>query len=181
MTTLQQTGVKYTDVVEYNAADLHCTDKEIRSFRIYRNVNVNSAPHNQKGVYPLTKLQIPLLKPQDTKITVGGKSMSFSDTNIKNNQGTEIRIQKAEKDIEENRNNISSVGNQIITESSSIVNTCEGIFLEALESYTKTGDFDSFKETVESQLSVLSDEVSISITSKLEEIILFIVYSKKSF
>lgn len=171
MTTLQQTGVKYTDVVEYNAADLHCTDEEIRSFRIYRNVNVNSAPHNQKGVYPLTKLQIPLLKPQDTQITVGGKSMSFSDTNIKNNQGTEIRFQKTEKDIEENRNNISSVGNQIITESSSIVNTCKGIFLEALKSYTKTGDFGSFKETVESQLKVLSDEVSINIVSKLEEIV----------
>lgn len=171
MTTLQQTGVKYTDVVEYNAADLHCTDEEIRSFRIYRNVNVNSAPHNQKGVYPLTRLQIPLLKPQDTKITVGGKSMSFSDTNIKNNQGTEIRIQKAEKDIEENRSNVSSVRNQIITETTSIVNTCEGIFLEALKSYTETGDFDSFKETVESQLKVLSDEVSINITSKLEEIV----------
>lgn len=171
MTTLQQTGVKYTDVVEYNAADLHCTDEEIRSFRIYRNVNVNSAPHNQKGVYPLTKLQIPLLKPQDTQITVGGKSMSFSDTNIKNNQGTEIRFQKTEKDIEENRNNISSVGNQIITESSSIVNTCEGIFLEALKSYTKTGDFDSFKETVESQLKVVSDEISGSITKSIEEIV----------
>ena len=171
MTTLQQTGVKYTDVVEYNAADLHCTDEEIRSFRIYRNVNVNSAPHNQKGVYPLTKLQIPLLKPQDTKITVGGKSMSFSDTNIKNNQSTEIRIQKTEKDIEETRSNISSVGNQITTESSSIVNTCEGIFLEALKSYTKTGDFDSFKETVESQLKVVSDEISGSITKSIEEIV----------
>ena len=171
MTTLQQTGVKYTDVVEYNAADLHCTDEEIRSFRIYRNVNVNSAPHNQKGVYPLTKIQIPLLKPQDTKITVGGKSMSFSDTNIKNNQSTEIRIQKTEKDIEETRSNISSVGNQITTESSSIVNTCEGIFLEALKSYTKTGDFDSFKETVESQLKVVSDEISGSITKSIEEIV----------
>lgn len=171
VTTLQQTGVKYTDVVEYNAADLHCTDEEIRSFRIYRNVNVDSAPHNQKGVYPLTKLQIPLLKPQDTIITVGGKSLSLSDTNIKNNQGTEIRIQKTEKDIEENRANISSVGNQIITESSSIVNTCEGIFLEALKSYTKTGDFETFKETVSSQLEVLNSSVNITLISKLEEIV----------
>ena len=171
MTTLQQTGVKYTDAVEYNAVDLHCTDEEIRSFRIYRNVNVNSAPHNQKGIYPLTKLQIPLLKPQDTKITVGGKTMSLSDTNIKNNQGTEIRLQKTEKDIEETRSNISSVGNQITTESSSIVNTCEDIFLEALKSYTKTGDFDSFKETVESQLKVVSDEISGSITKSIEEIV----------
>lgn len=169
VTTLQ-TGVKYTDVVEYNAADLHCTDEEIRSFRIYRNVNVNSAPHNQKGVFPLTKLQIPLLKPQDTKITVGGKSMSFSDTNIKNNQGTEIRIQKAEKDIEETRQNVSSVRNEIFTESTSVINTCNEIILSALESYVATGDYDEFKQTVESELKVMSDKVSINFTNTTEQI-----------
>lgn len=99
VTTLQQEGVMMSEVVEYSAADLHCTDEEIRSFRIYRNVNVNSAPHNQKGVFPLTKLQIPLLKPQDTKITVGGKKKTFTDKNYDRYQNADIKIESAKNDL----------------------------------------------------------------------------------
>ena len=55
---LQGTAMMLVDTVEITAADLHFTDKEIQSFRIYRNINVNSTPHGLSSSYPLTKLDI---------------------------------------------------------------------------------------------------------------------------
>lgn len=167
---LIQEGLMFNDVVEYNACDLHFTDKEIRSFRIYRNVKVDSAPNNQKGLFPLTKLQIPLLKPQDTKITVGGKTKSLNDLNLQNSQSTANKIQKAEKDIEETRQNISSVRNEIFTESTAIVKSCNEIILSALTDYVKSGDHDSFKQTVESQLRLMSEKMELEFSKTFEQI-----------
>lgn len=163
---LIQEGLMFNNVVEYNACDLHFTDAQIRSFRVYRNVRVDSAPHNQKGLFPLTKLQIPLLKPQNTKITVGVTTLSLSDLTF----DTAIKIEKAEKDIEETRQNVTSVKNQIYAESTSIMNSCNEIILSALSSYTETGDFDEFKETVESQLQLLSDQMNLKFTETIQEI-----------
>jgi hypothetical protein len=60
---------------------------------------------------------------------------------------------------------------QTITEqTTSITNTCESIIFEALKSYTETGDFDSFKETVESELKILADQISLNFTETTEKI-----------
>ena len=166
LNALIQEGLVFNNVVEYNACDLHFTDAQIRSFRIYRNINVDSAPHNQKGIYPLTKLEIPLLKPQDTKITVGGTTKSLSDLNVSNTE----KIQSAEKDIEETRQNVSSIKNQIYLESTSILNDCQKIILEAVSSYTETNDFESFKKSVEAQLKVLSDEITLKISETSKKV-----------
>lgn len=51
----------------------------------------------------------------------------------------------------------------------SIISTTEEIILSALESYVETSDYDSFKETVETQLSVMSDELSINFTNAIAQ------------
>lgn len=167
---LVQEGLMFDNAVNYKACDLHFTDAQIRSFRIYRNVRVDDAPHNQKGLFPLTKLHIPLLAPQSTEITVGGKTKSLSDLHLQNTQNTTIKIEKVEKDIEETRQNVSSVRNEIFTESTSIINTCNEIILSALESYVETGDYDQFKQTVEAELKVMSDKISINFTNTTDQI-----------
>ncbi len=68
---LENTAMFLTNTIELSAADLHYTDGQIMSFRIYKKVKVNSKPHNLSAVYKLTELEIPLLEPQGTKITVG--------------------------------------------------------------------------------------------------------------
>lgn len=57
--------------IEATAVDLHFTDSQIRSLRIYKNVNVYSEPHGLTENFPLSKLEIDLLNPQNTKIKVG--------------------------------------------------------------------------------------------------------------
>ena len=65
--------------VEVTAVDLHFTDEQIESLRIYKNVNVYSAPHSLSEQFPLTKLEIELLNPQNTKITVGKTIIPFTE------------------------------------------------------------------------------------------------------
>lgn len=52
----------------------------------------------------------------------------------------------------------------------SAINTAESIILTALESYVQTSNYDQFKKTVESQLSVMADEIAMNFTATVEEI-----------
>ena len=68
---LSGSGILLSNTIEATAVDLHFTDEQISSFRIYKNVDVYSDPHGLSETYPLSKLEIDLLNPQNTKITVG--------------------------------------------------------------------------------------------------------------
>ena len=71
----------------------------------------------------------------------------------------------APEDVDES---ISNMGNEIhetITEqNTSIIQNCEEIILEALTSYTETEDFETFKETINAQLQLLSDQMTLKFT-----------------
>lgn len=97
-------GMMLSNTIEIKAVDLHFSDAQISSFRMYRNINVRSAPHEIGNTYPLSELDIDLLNPQSTIITVGESRMTLIDkqysenTNAAdkivdlNNQGTVIGI-----------------------------------------------------------------------------------------
>ena len=76
-----------SDNIEVTAADLHFTDAEIKSFRIYKKVNVISEPHNIEATYNLTRLSIDLVNPQNTKIVVGTIKDTLTDTVSKGGGG----------------------------------------------------------------------------------------------
>lgn len=52
----------------------------------------------------------------------------------------------------------------------SILTTSEGIILEALKTYVETADYNEFKETVEAQLTVMADEITMNFTTTSEQI-----------
>lgn len=72
-------GVLLSRTIEVSALDLHLTDKQVRSFRIYKNINVNSASHGLSTKYPLSKLDLDLLNPQNTKISVGKTERTLTE------------------------------------------------------------------------------------------------------
>lgn len=76
---LEGSGIMMSNTIEVKAVDLHFTDDEIMSLRIYRNVEVVSNPHGLEETYPLAMLKIDLLNPQNTAITVGNTKMTFTD------------------------------------------------------------------------------------------------------
>lgn len=167
---LTGTGMMLSNTVNITAVDLHYSDAEIRSFRIYRNIRVLSTPHDLSSVYQLKKLDIDVLNPQNTKISIGDTKLTLTEINKKLQTDTIERIQSVEKDIEENRSEVTEVKNQIITESTQIINTCNEIILGALESYVETSNYEEFRETVEAQLQILSDEINMTFTTTTEQI-----------
>ncbi len=163
-------GQLLSNTIEFSAADLHFTDAEIQSFRVYRNIKVNSEPHNQSELYQLTKLELDLFNPQNTKIAVGKTRLTMTDSSNKNQADITERIESAEKNIEENRNQIVQTTETVLQQSTQIMNDCETIIMGALESYVKTGNYEEFKQTVEAQLQILAGEISMKFTTTTEHI-----------
>ena len=176
---LQKKGVSFlasgcmmlSESVEVTAVDLHFSDNQIRSFRIYRNVVVNSEVHgHKKAVFPLSKLGIDIQNPQNTKITVGRTKRTLTDINNDKGSETANKIEIVEKDVDENRTEISQVKNQVITQATQIINDCERIIMSALESYVATDDYEEFRQTVKSQLEIMSDAIEFNFTTTVQQI-----------
>ncbi len=167
---LENTAIRLSSTVEIKAVDLHYSDSQIESFRIYRNIRVTSEPHEQKGTLPLTKLEIDVINPQNTIITIGNKKLTLTDMNNRQMSTAIDRIQTAEKDVEETRQQVSEVNQQVVIETTEILNTCNEIILGALESYVKTSNYEEFKETVETQLSILAGEIVMKFETTTEHI-----------
>lgn len=147
-------GLMLTETVETTAVDQHFTDEQVQSFRIYRNVNVRSAPHGIIRTEPLSKLGIDLQNPQNTKIVVGSTKRTLTDINSESESDTIQRIESAEKDIEENRTQTIEVKNQMVIQSTELINTCNQILMSALETYVETSNFEEFKKTLKAELEV---------------------------
>lgn len=159
-----------SSTVEVTAVDLHFTDEQVQSFRIYRNVNVRSSPHGHNGIYQLPKLGLDLLNPQNTKITVGSTKRTLTDINSDKESDTIQRIESAEKDIEENRTQTTEVKNQMLIQSTELINTCNQILLSALESYVESSNFEEFKSTLKSELEVWAGGITGRVTATEESV-----------
>lgn len=167
---LSKTATKLTNTIDITAIDLHASDAEVEAFRIYRHVLVNSKPHDHEGQYRLTKLDIDILNPQNTKITLGDTKQSMTDINRGKQQTIEEKV--ANITIQTNTQNIdiTEIQQTVTAQASSVVTTCEEIILDAMKTYVETSNYESFVETVEAQLKILADEISLNFTSLNDEI-----------
>lgn len=168
---LAGTATKLTATIELKAADLHFTDKEIQSFRIYRYVNITSAPHNFADRYKLTKLELFLLEPQNTTIVLGETQRTLIDKNYDKFQNAEEKIESTKNELEnKSEEKANEVLKTIVENRTELINTANEIILGALSSYTEIGDFESYKETISTQLKALSDGITISAEKAIEAV-----------
>ena len=178
VSNLQKRGVEYlaekasklSNTIKITAIDLHFSDAKIEAFRIYRYIAVNSKPHNHEERYRLTELDIDILNPQNTQITLGDTKRSMTSSSSNNKQElselvTNIKIQSTQQGTD-----ISEVQNIVNSQSSSVVTTCEEIIFGALNSYVETSNYSAFKSTVESQLSIMAEEISLNFTDTISRI-----------
>ena len=167
---LTNTAVKLKNTITINAIDLHFSDDDIAAFRIYRNILVYSQPHEHEGIYKLTKLDIDILNPQNTKITLGDTTQTLTDINasIRQNLGETvqtIKIQTAGQSVD-----ITEIQHTITTQSSSMVTTCEEIILGAAKTFVETSDLTSFEETVNAQLKLMADSMTLNFTQLTDRV-----------
>ena len=94
---LIQRAMKFMNTITIKALDLHFSDEEIESFRIYRYIDVKSKPHNTEESYRLTQLDIDIQNPQNTIITLGDTTLSFTDMNSQNKQSVVEKIKNVDR------------------------------------------------------------------------------------
>lgn len=167
---LAATATKMSNTITVTAADLHFTDDEIAAFRIYRNIRAISKPHGLEEIYKLTKLDIDILNPQNTKITLGDTKLSMTDINRKTKQNLEDVVQTLTKQSVVQGLDLADVQNIVVNQSTSLVSTCEEIILSAMTDYVETANYTALKETIESQLKILAEEISLNFTNTTERI-----------
>ena len=164
------TGVQMSNTIEIQAIDMHFSDDEIEAFRIYRYIIAESKPHGHEGKYKLTKLDIDILNPQNTKITLGDTSLSMTDINRGTKQALEDAVAEIKAQSVTQTTDIDEIQHIVLEQSSSVVSTCEEIILAATENFVKTSNYSEFKETVESQFKVMAEQISLNFTALTDQI-----------
>lgn len=76
--------------IEVSALDLHVLDVDVDAINLLDKVYVTSEPHGiSNQAFPVTKIEIPLDRPQDQKFTIGSKT-SQTLTSVNNNLDDEL-------------------------------------------------------------------------------------------
>lgn len=89
---LANQAAKVRNTLTVKPVDLHFSDADIEAFRIYRYVKVESEPHNHKGQYRLTQIDLDIENPQNTVFTFGDKPLTLIDLELSNRQDIENQI-----------------------------------------------------------------------------------------
>lgn len=75
----------------------------------------------------------------------------------------------APEDVEADINEVSSnLHAEVVEQTTQILAECDKMLFTALESYVGTGDYESFKESIQSQLAILTDNITMSFTQTQE-------------
>lgn len=167
---LTSTALKLQSTTTIKAVDLHFSDDEVESFRIYRYIAVSSKPHEEESRHKLTRLEIDILNPQNTIITIGETVLSLTDITHDDNQAMSGKVAVIVKQSAEQSSDISEIQMMMAEQSTSIVSTCEAVILDALKSYVETSNFEEFRETVEAQLRIMADEIVMNFTTTTDRI-----------
>lgn len=119
MAYLSGTAMLFSNTITIKAVDLYFTDDQIQSFRIYQNILVNSPVHGVIDVsYPLTQLDIDIMNPQNTTITIGSMVRTLIDINNAYSKDTSDKINSVTSKADKESSEISNM-QQTVNELSS--------------------------------------------------------------
>ena len=167
---LAQVGVKLTETITATAVDLHLTSDEVQALRVGRNTQVLSAPHNLSVTWPLTALDIPLQHPEQTQITLGASVLSLSERNRQAQAEISHQLDLQLGEIREARGRTEQYYQETLEQITSATQSSQAIILEALEEYARTSDLESLRQTLETQLAVQADGVTIRVAELVQQI-----------
>jgi hypothetical protein len=165
---LTSEGVKTLRTISVKAADLGGSD--ISRFMVGRYVRLKSAPHGYADTYPLMELDPDILDPGNTRITIGEKVLTSTDIAHKNQNATQEEQDKIQIEMNKQEQEIEQTKESVLTQITEVIQTCEQIIFSAMESYVETGDFEEFKQTIQSELSILADEISLRFEQTTEQL-----------
>lgn len=153
-TMLQQT-------ITVTAADLHFAAEEAAAIRPYRNIRITSDYHGLSDLYAVTQMSIPLDDPASMVITIGDSRLTMTDANQADKNATGKIINTVDQKAIANGEAIRKIYSDMQLIQTSMTQTATDIVLQALTEYTKTSDYDAFRQEVENRFAVSDNGISI--------------------
>lgn len=150
--------------IEVKAVDLHCTDKQIRSFRMYKKIPVHILPHGIDSDFDITSLDIDLLNPQNTDLAAGKTVMTFTD--LQDKYTNEL------KSILGSLATTKQLAQGFKVTETLIEKTEESILLKASELYVTTDELGNYATTEElqSEIAVAVGSIDLSVYAKQTDV-----------
>ena len=170
MTLLAQDGVMLERTITVTAVDLHCRDSDIAELRVGRYTPVVSAPHGLDVRYAITELDLDIQDPGSTRITFGAVTKSQTDRVRGELNGLRDQNDIQQGQINQTKDDLSDLAQTTRRQITQVLQDSKQIILSALEEYTKTSDFETYKETVSSQLQILADQIELRFTAASDQI-----------
>lgn len=171
---LKSKSTTFAETIRVQGLDLHFTDSQIAAFRICRNVAVSSKPHGISGTYPLEKLEIDLLNPQNTIFTIGAtervltskaSSTAKSVSNIESNYATNGELIEKVNQLENTI--VEVVKNTDLGCKKVYVDTTDNILLSVSETFATKDAVDGVEqrlETAEGKIEVMPAQILQSVS-----------------
>ena len=170
-TELTTVGVKSVRTITAKAVDLGGVDN-IPHFVVGRYVRLKSAPHGYADAYPLMELDPNILNPGDTEIVLGSTVLTLTGINNSDRLDRDEKIEDVEQGVlDKTDTSLNDLRQSMLEQQTAIMRDCESIILSALTRYVETGNFDEYKQTVESQLQIMSDGITASFTDVTQQIV----------
>lgn len=170
MTLLAQDGIMLERTITVTAVDLHCRDSDIAELRVGRYTPVVSAPHGLDVRYAITELDLDIQDPGSTRITFGAVTKSQTDRVRGELNGLRDQNDIQQGQINQTKDDLSDLAQTTSRQITQVLQDSKQIILSALEEYTRTSDFETYKETVSSQLQILADQIELRFTAATDQI-----------
>ena len=167
---LTKKGVMTTQTIEATAADLGASDADVARFVVGRYVRLLSSPHGFSATFPLMELTPDIFDPGNTKITMGATTLTASDISHGNQSSTQEALDKQQMQMDQTKESLDQLAETTRAQITEAIQTSKEIILSALDSYVETSNFEEYKETVVSQLSILAGQIEMRFTQTTEQI-----------
>ena len=189
---LKNEAVYLGATITLKAVDLALVDKDIESFYWQDKIRVFSKPHNihaennenAGAIYLLEKIDMDLLEPQNTEITLGKSWKTLTDVTlgagrtansaltVTNNVVADYTTNEQVQDIVDNKigGEIDAVIEEAIENTSIIAQTAEEIIFEVVQNYVEKAGYDEYKEDISTTLQLLADEMVLKFNTAITEI-----------
>lgn len=171
---LSTDGVKFTQTIEVSAADLVGAEdapQNISRFVVGRYVELRSTPHGLSAAYPLMELEPDILNPGNTHITMGSTIKTSTDISNGNQNATAEQFNQHQLQLNQQQSATAELAETTLSQITAAVQTAESLIFSALEEYVKTSNYEEFRSSIQSQLSILADEISLRFTETTERIV----------
>lgn len=138
--------------LELTAVDLSHVNKTIDDFKMLEYVKAISKPHGLDRMFLINKMSIDLLRPENSKLTIGTTYASFTGSQL----STKNQIESIRSDYVKNQQ-IQEVRDNVTTIQSEISQVAENVIIDVGRSFVSQSEHASYRQEVSTEFKQTSD------------------------